>query len=408
MVPDHQPRIAYVLKVYPRFSETFIVNEILAHEAAGTAIEIVALRPPTEGRFHEQLARVRAPVHYLPHQGLKLVDFWEQVRAAAAADPAFWERFAPASDAEYDAVSQALALAALVRARGITHLHAHFASVATTVARMAARLAGVTYSFTAHAKDLYHESVRPDDLRQKLADAAAIVTVSDYNLAYLRGQFGADAARVRRIYNGLELPRFPYAAPIARPPRIVAVGRLIEKKGFDVLIDACALLRDQGRPFACQIVGAGEREAALAAQIAAHRLAGQVSLLGPRPQGEVVQLVQGGAVFAAPCVVGEDGNRDGMPTVLLEAMALGTPCVATDVTGIPELIDDGASGLIVPQRDPAALAAAMARLLDDERLRLRLASAARRRIEADFDITTSGAALRATFAEAAHALQEVC
>jgi glycosyltransferase involved in cell wall biosynthesis len=400
VLTEPTPRIGYVLKVYPRFSETFVVNEILAHEAAGATVEIFALRPPTEGRFHEQLARVRAPVTYLPHHGLRAADLWGQVRAAAA-DPAFWERFAPARFETVDDVAQALALADLVRQRGIAHLHAHFATSATTVARLAARLAGVSYSFTAHAKDLYHDSVCPDDLRRKLADAAAVVTVSDYNVDYLRAQFGADAARVRRVYNGLDLERFPYQAPLGRPPRVVAVGRLVAKKGFNVLVQACAILRDQGRQIECLIVGAGECRAALEAQIAGLGLGATVRLVGPRPQGEVIELVRGGAVFAAPCVVGDDGNRDGMPTVLLEAMALGTPCVATAVTGIPELVADGVTGLLVPQRDPAALAAALARLLDDRSLGLALAEAARRQIAATFEIVQNSAALRALFAEAA-------
>lgn len=398
MQTEYPPRVAYVLKVYPRFSETFIVNEILAHEAAGVAVEIFAMRAPTEGRFHEQLARVRAPVTYLPHHGLRAADFWEQVRGAAAADRGFWARLAPAQHEEVHDVAQAMALAELLAARGIAHVHAHFASSATSVARLAARLAGVPYSFTAHAKDLYHESVDPADLRRKLADAAAVVTVSDYNLAYLRESFGADAARVRRVYNGLELARFPYAPPSDRPQRILAVGRLVEKKGFDVLVEACALLREGGRRVECLIVGEGERRSDLAALIEARGLGRLVHLVGPQPQGEVARLVRSGAVFAAPCVVGADGNRDGMPTVLLEAMALGTPCVATDVTGIPELIEDGSSGLLVAQRDPAGLAAALARLLDDEQLRMRLAAAARRRVEADFDGARNAAALRAYFA----------
>jgi colanic acid/amylovoran biosynthesis glycosyltransferase len=404
-------RIGYVLKVYPRFSETFILTEILAHEAAGTAVEIFALRPPTEGRFHEELAHVRAPVTYLSDRGLPATVFWEQLRAAADGFPAFWERLAPALAEDAHDVAQAIALAGLVRRRGITHLHGHFASVATTVARHAARLAGVPYSFTAHAKDLYHESVDPVDLRRKLAAAAAVVTVSDYNRAYLRDRFGVDAARVRRIYNGLAIARFPYAPPVGRPPRIVAVGRLVEKKGFDVLVEACALLRAEGRAFECVIVGGGEREAALGQQIARCGLDRQVRLLGPRPQSEVMQIVQSGAAFAAPCVVGADGNRDGMPTVLLEAMALGTPCVASDVTGIPELIADGMSGLLVAERDPAALAAALGRLLDDELLRVRLAGVARRRIEAEFDSAQNAALLRELFADAARVgrcAEEVC
>lgn len=398
MLIERPSRIAYVLKVYPRFSETFIVNEILAHEAAGHTVEIFATRPPVEGRFHEELAQVRARVTYLPHQTMRASEFWDHLRVTATT-PGFWERFAAAQDADALTLIQGLKLAELLRERQISHVHAHFGSVATTVARLAAHFAGVGYSFTAHAKDLYHATVDPTDLRRKLIDAAAVVTVSDYNLQYLRERFGVAAAKVRRIYNGLDLTRFPYVEPANRPPQIIAVGRLVEKKGFDVLIDACALLRDRGRNFTCQIVGCGDCEAALQAQIMRHDLRAWVQLPGPRPQREVAAIVQGAAVFVAPCVVGADGNRDGLPTVLLEAMALGTPCVATDVTGIPEVVADGSTGLLVGQRDPHALAAAIERLLDDQDLGRQLAAAARQRIERNFNIGANSAALRALFAE---------
>jgi glycosyltransferase involved in cell wall biosynthesis len=398
MLNERISRVAYVLKVYPRFSETFIVNEILALEAAGCEVEIFATRPPVEGRFHEELARVRARVTYLPHHNMQAVEFWSHVCNAADA-PDFWERFALAQDAEAQTVVQALTLADMLRERQIDHVHAHFGSVATTLARLAAHFAGVSYSFTAHAKDLYHETVDPIDMRRKLADAAAVVTISDYNLAYLREQFGLAATNVRRIYNGLDLTRFSYRVPTGRPPRIVAVGRLVEKKGFDVLVDACALLHARGRHFTCDIVGSGNCEPALREQIASSGLQAQVQLLGPLPQREVAATVQQAAVFAAPCVIGADGNRDGLPTVLLEAMALGTPCITTDVTGIPEIIEDGVTGLLVGQRDAHALADAIERLLDDNDLQCHLSKMARQRIEHDFDITINSAALRALFEE---------
>jgi glycosyltransferase involved in cell wall biosynthesis len=202
---------------------------------------------------------------------------------------------------------------------------------------------------------------------------------------------------VYRIYNGLDLDRFSYEAPHHRPPRIIAVGRLIEKKGFEDLIDACALLAQQGRQFQAEIIGAGPLAADLRARINRLDLKGWVDLLGPRPQAEVIRHVRAAAAFAAPCVVGQDGNRDGLPTVLLEAMALGTPCVSTDVTGIPEVLHHGLTGLCVPQRDPAALAAALARLLDDSVLRGRLAAEARELIEAEFNVYRNTAQLRQLF-----------
>jgi glycosyltransferase involved in cell wall biosynthesis len=379
-----------VVKVYPRFSETFIVNELLAHERAGTELEIVALRPPTGGRFHPDIGAVRAPVTYLPHAGLRAPQLWAALRGAGPGAAAL---LADADATDPRDAHQALALAEHVRERGITHLHAHFASAAGTVARLAARVAGITYSITAHAKDIFHDDVAPVALAQRLTDAHAVVTVSDFNAAHLRGL--APGARVHRVYNGVDLRAFAYAPGAAEPLRIVAVGRLVEKKGFGDLVEACRLLAAAGRDVRCAIVGEGAVEPALRAQIAEHGLERRVELLGPRTQDEVRALVRGAAVLAAPCVVGADGNRDGLPTVLLEAMALGTPALSTDVTGIPELVRHEDTGLIVGQHDPAALAAALARLLDDAGLRDRLATAGRALIEDSFDVDRSAERVRA-------------
>ena len=386
-----------MVKRYPRYSETFIVNEILAHEAAGVGIEIFSLLPPEDGHFQDLISRVRAPVTYLPSKGLKVAEFWSVLEEAGETFPDGWLSLEAARGEDVRYVYQAMVLAREARLRAISHLHAHFATAATTVARLAARFAGLPYTFTAHAKDIFHDSVQPADLRRKLADAAVAVTVSDFNLAYLRESYGLAARHVRRIYNGLGLERFPYRSPRERPPRIVGVGRLVEKKGFVNLIEACAILADEGRGFTCRIVGAGEQEVELRARIARLGLEDRVELLGPRPQRELVRLVQGAAVLATPCVVGADGNRDGLPTVLLEAMALGTPCVSTDVTGIPEVIRDAETGLMVPQWDPAALAAAIERLLEEPDLRVRLADRARRLVEAKFDVNRNAAQLREVF-----------
>jgi len=390
-------KIGYVVKRYPRYSETFIVNEILAHEAAGVELEIFSVLPPEDGHFQDVISRVRAPVTYLPSKGLKVAEFWSVLEQAGEIFPDGWLSLEAARGEDVRYVYQAVVLAREARLRAISHLHAHFATAATTVARLAARFAGLPYTFTAHAKDIFHESVRPADLRRKLADAAVAVTVSDYNIAYLRESYGAAARHVRRIYNGLDLERFPYRSPRERPLRIVGVGRLVEKKGFVDLIEACAILADEGRRFTCRIVGAGEQEVELRARIAGLGLEDRVELLGPRPQSELVRLVQGAAVLAAPCVVGADGNRDGLPTVLLEAMALGTPCVSTDVTGIPEVIRDRETGLMVPQRDPAALAGSIGRLLEEPDLRVRLADRARRLVEEKFDVNHNAARLREVF-----------
>jgi len=389
LTPADRPRVGYVLKVYPRFSETFVVNEILAHERAGADLRIFSLRPPVGGRFHPAIGSVHAPVTYVPAASPKGVDLWSALRVVGSGAAALLHDRDAAGPGE---VMQALALADHVREQGIDHLHAHFATVAAGVARLAARLAGITYSLTAHAKDIFHEEVDPLALAVRMGDAVGVITVSDFNARFLREL--APEASIHRVYNGLELDAFPYRPPEGRPPRIVAVGRLIEKKGFADLVDACAVLAAHGREVDCQIVGEGPLESDLRARIAAHGLSERVRLLGPRTQDEVRAAVQDATAMAAPCVVGGDGNRDGLPTVLLEAMALGTPCVSTPVTGIPELVIDGRTGLMVGPHSPDELAGALARVLDDEALRVSLARAGRALIEERFDIDANVAAQR--------------
>ena len=397
MPPAESRRVGYVMKMYPRLAETFILNEILAHEATGLELEIFSLRSPVDGRFHQDLGRVRAQVTYVPGQTVKGEQLWATVCEARNDLPAV-ENILEEGQAEPAAnVYQAILLARAVRERGITHLHAHFVTVATNVTRLASRLSGVPYSFTAHAKDIYHDEVEEADLRRKLQQAVTVVTVSDYNRNHLRDRFGDDAARVRRIYNGLDLQEFPYAPPENRPPLVMGVGRLVDKKGFGDLIEACALLAQRGRKFRCEIIGDGVLKAALAEKISALRMGDCVELLGPRAREEVNQRMRRAAVLAAPCVISPNGNRDGLPTVLIEAMALGTPCISTAVTGIPELVRDGETGLIAAQHDPASLAEAIERLLDDRALGLRLGAAARRLVEAEFDIHRNTVALRDVF-----------
>lgn len=403
-------RIGYVLKRYPRYSETFVVNEILAHEAAGLEIEIFALRPPCDTHFQDAISQVRSPVTYIrkPVQGRVSESlnslaptaasyFWAELQEAGKVIPDLWAKLAVAQGEQASTVYQAAWLAREVTLKGITHLHAHFGSVATSVARLAAHFADISYTFTAHAKDIFHESVEFEDMQRKLRDATAVVTVSDYNLNYLREAYGAVAERVQRIYNGLDLSQLQYCSSASRPPLILSVGRLVEKKGLSVLVDACAVLRQMGCEFQCQIVGTGTLEEALQHQIQQLGLESFVNIVGPRPQREVFQLVQQAAVFAAPYVIGRDGNRDGLPTVLLEAMALGTPCVSTDVTGIPELIRDRQTGLIVPQHNAKELAIAMQQLLINSDLRVKLSTQARQLIESEFDIHRNTASLRRLF-----------
>ncbi len=392
-----EPGTAYVLKMYPRFSETFIVSEILAREAAGDRIEIFSLRPPNDPRFHPELARVQAPVTYIDRP-TKTIDLWESLKAAGAAGltAALARVFPQLAAAEPDDAVQAVTLATVLQRRNIRHIHVHFASAAASVARLASAITGIPFSFTAHAVDIFHDSVNAEDLRLKLQEAHHAVTISRFNVRYLRRRFPSATARLHLVRNGLELDRFPYRDP--RPPggivRVAAVGRLVEKKGFQYLVPAAAELLGQGLKVELRIAGTGRLEEELATSIDRLGLDHQVRLLGPQTQDQVLDLLDASDIFMAPCVVGADGNADGMPTVLLEAMATGVPCISTAVTGIPEVIRNGTTGLLVRPGNPHALARAVQKLASPRVDRVTLARNARALIEEDYDVKRQAGLLR--------------
>ncbi|WP_282007137.1 glycosyltransferase [Propioniciclava sinopodophylli] len=382
-------RIGYVLKVYPRFSETFVVTEILAREAAGDDLAIYALRPTTDARFHPEIARVQAPVSWIARYP-KGADLWARI-AGGIGDPVIGPRLAELlpelADLPGDEVGQGVELARAVLADGITHLHAHFASLAGRMAWVASRLTGVPFTLTTHAKDIYHSSVDPAWLRRICGDADRVIAISRFNEDHLQRVLAGTGARISLQYNALELDRFGFEAPTPAhdPLRVAAVGRLVEKKGFHHLVEATATLVGAGRPVEVRIAGSGDLAADLQAQIDAAGLGDRVSLLGPMPQNEVTELVRWADVFVAPCIPGEDGNIDGLPTVVLEAMALGTPVVATAVTGLPEVVEDGRTGVLLEPGDVTGLAGALAGFADGTQPADAMARAARALIEERFD-----------------------
>ena len=393
-MPDHAPlRIGYVLKRFPRFSETFILNELLALQEMGAEVHVFSLLVPPDEPRHARLAQLRAPVTYLAKpSGLAPIDIAEADEALFAGQD---EKSIAVLHAKADEVAR-LALAA-----GITHLHAHFGSDPATVALLAARRIGGTFSFTAHARDIYHTYVTPEIDREKrrikLRRAAFTVTVSDFNAAHLRALCPEATGRIHRLYNGVDLSLFAPSGASA-PGRVLAVGRLVEKKGFSVLIDACALLRDRGVPFDCRIVGDGPLLGALTQQIQDLGLDSRVALMGPMPQECLADEMGTAAVAVLPCVVTDDGDRDGLPTVLLEAMGRAIPVVTTTVTGGPEIVADGETGFLCAPNDAEALADAMARLLTNPDRAIAMGAVGRLRAERLFDLSTNVARLAGHFA----------
>ncbi|MCR2052772.1 glycosyltransferase [Actinomyces bowdenii] len=392
-------RIGYILKVYPRFSETFIVAEILAREAQGDDLSIYALRPTTDSRFHPEIARVRARVTWVPRP-LKAIDMWAQLAQGLVQD-SDRERFAQIlpvlATLPGDEVAQAMELARQARADGITHFHAHFASLAGRMAWIASALTGIPYTVTTHAKDIFHESVDHAWLRRICADADQVIAISRFNEEFLGSLLEGTGARVRLRYNALELDRFPYVphpAPTA-PLRVCALGRLVPKKGFADLITAVRLLVDRGVPVLLEIAGDGEERQALASQAQELGLGEQVRFLGPLTQAEVRELLARSDVFAAPCIEAADGNLDGLPTVVLESMVCGTPVVATSVSGLPEVVRDGETGILLPPGRPVDLTKALERVATGQVDTAALAAGARRLIEEQFDSREQAAALSA-------------
>lgn len=394
---------AYVLKVYPRFSETFIVTELLAREAAGEQLRIYATRPTTDTRFHPEIAKVQAPVVFLSHPA-EIPTGFDALLSARKVMPNSFERLEtllPVIErSDRRDFAQAVELAARLQSDGVTHLHAHFATAAARVACIAAGLAGITWSLTTHAKDIFHESVDRILLSELLNRASRVIAISQYNYDFLDEHISGISDRLELVRNGLELDRFAYQDPatVQGPLKVCAVGRMVEKKGFDVLLRAIGLARAAGVPVVARIAGDGERKEDLLKLADELGVSDLVSFIGARSQSEVVELLDWADVLAAPCVVGADGNADGLPTVLLEAMAKGVPVISTRVTGIPEVVKgDAASpetGILLEPGDVQSLADALHVIAELGFPRATVARAARKMVEREYNAANQAIKVR--------------
>jgi glycosyltransferase involved in cell wall biosynthesis len=405
---NHQRNVAYIVKAWPRLSETFVLNEILSLEQRGLHIRIFSVREPDPGPSHSKVSQVRAQVTYLAFGA-----HWKQVI------PANFRLFCRRPGRYLRILLQAIAMMVIRRHRLAPpwhffeaayladmlfrnppdQLHAHFASTPTLVALYTHRLTGIPYTFTAHAKDIYVSD--PDMFRIKLKEAEAVVTCTEYNQRFLSNQYGPLCdGKVRSIYHGLDVSQFHFRLPpngTSGVPIILSVARLIEKKGLGDLIAAADILHRRGRDFHVEIIGSGPQREVLRDQAKRLGLADRVRLPGAQAHDAVCAAYQRASVFVLPSVIASNGDRDGIPNVLLEAMASGVPVVSTPVSGIPELIESGLDGLLVPPNNPEALAEAIEKLLASHELRNSLARAARAKIESSFSLNASAERLLALF-----------
>ncbi|MCE9518352.1 MAG: glycosyltransferase family 4 protein [Verrucomicrobia bacterium] len=390
-------RLAYLYSRYPVVSQTFCDSEMLALEALGFDLEIVSLNPPPDSFRHERLDRLKAEMHY-PSPGVVLD---AKVRA-----PEFQDKLGPLV-AEHDAkyggkfkaamrARNAWHFAPLLRKLGVKHVHVHFANRATHTALFLKKL-GFTFSFTAHAQDFMVDLGSDDLLREMAREAEFVIGVSDYSCDLLAQICAESAAKITRIYNGIELNDFPRAQPERGGVlRIVSVGRLIEFKGFMVLLDAVTELNRRGVSTDTRIIGEGPARVDLEQMISAHGLL-NVTLLGVRSQRQIQRELAEANVFVLPSIVDHKGACDILPTVITEAMACRLPVVSTRVSGIPEMVLHGETGLLVEPGDDHALADAIMELSVNPARRQAMGEAGRIHAEKNFSIEVTVPQLASRF-----------
>ena len=391
--------VLYVLKRFPRLSETFVLREVLGLEAAGVRVLVDALLAPEESPTHPELEAVRAEVRYVPrHARLRDGASLRAHLRLALRHPVRWPTLALRArrDGTWRRFVQGGIVADRVRREGVTHVHAHFATASSEVAVVAAALAGVTCSVTAHAKDIYHHDNAPHLVR-RLSGVDTVVTVSSHNVAHLESvvREGGIRASVRHVANGVGLG--PVVDPAASTS-LLCVARLVPKKGLDLLVRATALLTPSHPDLVVDVIGDGPLRAELISLADSLGVADRVRFHGAAAADGVQAALARCRAFVLPCRIDADGDRDGMPTVLVEALARAVPVVSTDVVGIGELVVDERTGLLVPPDDVSALAHALDRLLVDPALATRLGRAGRRLVAERYGPADATAALLDVFA----------
>jgi glycosyltransferase involved in cell wall biosynthesis len=397
-LPADQPTLGMILKGYPRISETFISNEIRLLEQSGIPIHIFSMRQPREAFCHPSVRKIGARVDYLPETIIsrRLPALLKHNLRLAGRQPSRYAQAMRVAVRRFRRTRKSATLKHLLQAgylvdfglpnRHIAHLHAHFAHSPTSVALFSSWLSGLPFSFTAHAKDIYTSDAQ--QLKEKLGMAAFAVTCTEYNRSHLMGLGQNGRTPIHRIYHGIDLSLFNDQSPRptpAPPYRILSIARLTAKKGLPTVFQALARLQQEGLAFDYTLIGDGDERDKILGLIESLGLSARTRWLGTLPHDVVREHYRQSDLFALGCEVAANGDRDGIPNVLVESLAMGVPVVATRISAIPEIITHGETGLLVEPGRPDQMASAMARGLTDHDLRRRLIAAGHQRVQTSFD-----------------------
>lgn len=405
--PQWMNTIAYITQLFPSLSMTFVYREVEALREKGCQIVTFSIWKPKRDQLSAEAQHLmdsttyvfplnwpRFLITHLRYMITRPLRYWGTLLFLLTRPGESWKN----RIRTFYHFCEAVYLAPEVQRRGVEHIHSHFALNSATVAMVLARLLNIPFSFTAHANDIF---CNPILLKQKIQAAQFIIAISEYNRKHLYSILPCpDTARkIHVVRYGVDVHRFSPPDPPAQNgrPVLLSVCRLVEKKGLPYLVKACKHLVDAGYEFRCLIVGGGPQESLLRQMIRSSGLESYVSLEGVVFQEHLKDYLKQADVFVLPCIVASDGDRDGIPNTLIEAMAMGIPVVSTRVSGIPELIEHEHTGLLVAEKDEQALAEALGRLLNDEPLRLRLGQAGRQRVEQEHTLDRNVEKLLAIF-----------
>lgn len=388
-------KVAYIMSRFPKLSETFVLYEMLALQQQGVGIEVFPLINERASVVHAEAkpfvdrahylpvlspSIIKANLHFLRTRPAAYLRTWIEVLRGTLGSPNYMI-------GGLGSIPKAAKFAYDMQRLGVTHVHAHFANHPTVAALVINRLAGIPFSFTAHAHDIY---VDQHMLKEKVRAAKFVVAISEYNRELIVKHAGEDMrGKIKIVHCGVDTRLFQ---PRQKTPgdgqfTIVCVGSLEEKKGQTHLIEACRLLKQRGLNFICHLIGDGASRPALEEQIRRDNLADVVKLAGGRPRSEVLQVLARADVVALPSIRTKSGKMEGIPVALMEPLACEVPVISTRTSGIPELVEDGVTGLLVPPEDAAALADALQRLANDPALGSRLGQAGRVKVLREFDLT---------------------